>query len=97
MHRLIGIEEARPRHAGNLGRKRARTRAAVKRVVPVPQRQPPLVVRRYGRADEKRVRHGADSMMEESTSVATLTFLSVSRRSLQRNVRVKATLESYSC
>jgi predicted transcriptional regulator len=30
-------------------------------------------------------------------SVATLTFLSVSPRVLRRNVRVKATLESYGC
>ena len=44
MHRLIGIEEARPRHSRDVGGKRGRTRAAVKRVVSVPQGQPLVVV-----------------------------------------------------
>ena len=45
----------------------------------------------------KPCKKASNAMLFGHASVATLTFLSVSQRFLQRNVRVKATLESYSC
>ena len=44
MHRLIGIEEARPGHRRDVGDKRGRARPAIERVVAVPQWKPLFVV-----------------------------------------------------
>src|ERR1700728_619468 len=76
MHRLIDIEEARPRHAGDFGCKCAHTRAAVKRVVSIPQRQPPLVVGRHSRADEEGSGHGEGSAKREKNRLADLSRMS---------------------
>ena len=54
MHRLVGIEESAAQViARDLGRQRGRARAAVERVVAVPQRKPLLVVPAGDKADSE--------------------------------------------
>src|ERR1700741_2220558 len=57
MDRFIGVEKAGPRHAGDLGRKRGWTGAAVKRVVAIPQGKPLLEVIRGHEANGEIVGH----------------------------------------
>src|SRR5436853_379575 len=68
MHRLIGVEEALPRHPRHLGIERGRARASVEGVVAVPQGKPLFIVPSRDGTDDEIAGHVASGTSRSASN-----------------------------